>query len=64
MSSLIIYEAGARNHGKYSKFIESPDEKVVDDYLLIMKDCVPGDFELVKLEKCYTLTSTTPYICN
>lgn len=63
MKSLIIYEAGVRNpDGLYSRFIESPKQQDVDDYLRFMKDCVPSNFELVKLEKCYELKCTTPHI--
>ena len=65
MNSLVIYEAGARSpSGKYSKFIESPKQQDVDDYLCIMKGCVPCNFELVKLEKTYHLVSTTPHIIS
>lgn len=63
MSDLTIYEAGARSpQGTYSKFIESPKQQDVDAYLCIMKDCIPSNFELVKLEKYYELKCTTPHV--
>ena len=63
MSNLTVYEAGMRSpEGNYSKFIVSPSQKEVDDYILIMKDCTPEGFELVKLEKYYELKSTTPHL--
>ena len=63
MTDLIVFEAGIRNEeGKYSKFMDSPDRKKVEDYLDIMKTTKPENFELVFLEKHYSLISTTPTI--
>ncbi len=60
LSDLIVFEAGMRNPlGKYSKFMESPNREEVDDYIEIMKTTKPEIFELVLLEKHYTLINTT-----
>ena len=63
MDTLLIFEAGMRSpEGHYSKFIESPYRKKVEDYLETMKKCKPDDFVLVLYEKMYHCVSTTPHI--
>lgn len=65
MDTLLIFEAGMRSpEGRYSKFIESPDRKKVEDYLETMEECKPYDFDLVLYEKMYHCVSTTPHIIN
>ena len=65
MSDLTIYETGMRNpDGGYSKFMESPDEKAVDDHIDIMKDCRPEGFEIMRYKKTYRLISTIPHIID
>jgi hypothetical protein len=69
MDTLVIFEAGMRSpEGRYSKFIESPDRKKVEnyleDYLKTMKECRPHDFDLVIYEKMYHCVSTKPHIIN
>ena len=62
MSDLMVFEAGLRINGKYSKFMESPERKKVIEYLEIMKETKPDGGELIFLQKDYRLTSTTPQI--
>ena len=62
---MIVYEAGVRGiDNNYCKFIESPKESDVDEYIGIMKEIVSENNEIVKLIKTYDLVSTTPYIVN
>ena len=59
---LVVYEAGVINsNGKYSKFIESPEKKKVEDYIEIMKTSVLEGLTIVFLEKTYDLISTIPH---
>jgi len=62
MSDLIIYEAGIRIDGEYTKFMSSPDKKKVDDFLEIMKRSTPDCSELMYITKDYRLISSTPHI--
>jgi hypothetical protein len=63
MSDLIIFEAGMRIGGAYSKFMESPDREKVEEHAEIMRAAVSSeDIEIVILEKTYRLINTTPYI--
>ena len=62
MSDLMVFEAGLRINGKYSKFMESPERKKVIEYLEIMKKTKPDNGELIFLQKDYRLILTTPHI--
>lgn len=63
MSDLKTYEAGTRDqNGKYCRFIESPDEKAVEEYIKTMNIVVPDDYEIVLFENSYQLSSTVPRI--
>ena len=54
--TIIIYECGLRIGNKYCKFMQSKDEKKVDEYIEIMKvSCEKG--EIVKYIKHFDCTS-------
>ncbi len=65
MNDLIVFEAGLRSEeGYYSKFMESPDRGRVEEYIEIMKSTKPEGAEIMFMEKCYQLVSTTPHIIS
>jgi hypothetical protein len=58
-----IYEAGLRiDSGEYASFIQSRNEREVDEYISIMKKTKSENSTIVKMEKLFRCISTTPII--
>lgn len=58
-----IYEAGLRlDNGNYSSFIQSRNEREVDEYIDIMKTTKSENSTIVKMENLFRCISTTPFI--
>ena len=58
-----IYEAGLRlDNGNYSSFMQSRNEREVDEYIDIMKTTKSENSTIVKMEKLFRCISTTPFI--
>jgi hypothetical protein len=58
-----IYEAGLKiDNGNYSSFIQSRNEREVDEYIDIMKTTKSESSTIVKMEKLFRCISTTPFI--
>ena len=62
---LLIYEAGMRDRSdRYAKFIESPDQKEVEEHIETMKLIALEGSHIVYLTKTYRLISTVPHIVS
>lgn len=63
MEEVKLYEAGVRlESGKYCQFIQSREEKEVDDYIYIMKQTKLEGSEIVKYIKLFRCVDVTPFI--